>query len=143
MPFVSVTRLHLRSKWYYPSFIISSYRAAAQARRSAGFITGVLGGDAHGAGWTLTVWESEPAMRAYRNSGLHMRVMPKLLEWCDEASFAHWAVDDPALPSMEEAHRRMITDGRLSKVNHPSSAHAAGRTAMEGPPRVGLTLTRR
>jgi hypothetical protein len=62
--------------------------------------------------------------------------MPKLLHWCDEASFAHWTSDAAEMPSMEEAHQRLGTTGRTSKVSHPSAPHEAGRTVSEGLPRV-------
>ena len=64
-------------------------------------------------------------MRVYLSSGAHGRAMPKLKDWCDEASVAHWQQDDPALPSWEEAHRRMLDVGRRSKVRQPSAAHLA------------------
>ena len=72
-------------------------------------------------------------MRAYRNTGAHFRAMPKLLRWADEASFVHWQQDSPRLPEMEEALRRIVAEGRLSKVNHPSRAHAAKRIAAQLP----------
>ena len=45
-----------------------------------------------------------------------MKAMPKLLDWCDEASIAHWTHEDTGLPSPEEALARMRRQGRLSKV---------------------------
>jgi len=54
--------------------------------------------DAHWTFWTLTVWEDENAMRTFRGSGAHSQVMPRLAEWCDEASYAHWTSPDDAVP---------------------------------------------
>jgi hypothetical protein len=34
-------------------------------------------------------------MRAYMTSGVHLKAMPKLLDWCGEASVVHWTQDDP------------------------------------------------
>jgi hypothetical protein len=51
--------------------------------------------------------------------------MPKLLEWCDEASVVHWHQDTAELPDWQEAHRRMMEEGRRSKVHHPSPAQIA------------------
>ena len=79
-------------------------------------------------------------MRAYRNTDAHRRAMPKLLHWCDEASVVHWQQDGPGLPDMPEALRRMVVEGRLSKVNHPSPAHAAKQIAARQPPRPGTRL---
>lgn len=67
--------------------------------------------------------------------------MPKLLHWCDEASVLHWQQDDPTVPDTPEAHRRVVAEGRLSKVLHPSPAHAAKRMeAKELNPRFGRRL---
>jgi hypothetical protein len=73
--------------------------------------------------WTLTAWEGEREMKAFRGAGAHARVMPRLAAWCDEASYAHWISDD--LPSWQEAHEQLIRDGRLSRVAHPSANHEA------------------
>ena len=35
------------------------------------------------------------------------------------------------LPTWEESHRRVLTEGKLSKVKHPSPLHSAGKTAPE------------
>jgi hypothetical protein len=140
MPFVTVTRLHVRSKLYYPGFAYYTIRSSFQAKRSPGFQDGVLAFDAQQGAWTFTLWKSDGDMRAFRNSGPHRAAMPHLLHWCDEASFAHWSTDTPGLPSVEEAHERMIAIGKLSKVNRPSPLQQAGRTVSEGVPRVGLNL---
>lgn len=62
-------------------------------------------------------------MKSFMESGAHRTIMPKLLEWCDEASVVHWTQDSTQEPTWEEAHQRMQRDGRPSKVNHPSEAH--------------------
>ena len=122
MVFVSLTRLRVRSLRFLLQFIWQALKAARQAERSAGFLGGRLLREAKNTFWTITAWEIEAAMRSYRNSGTHRNVMPRLLEWCDEASIAHWTQADGNLPDWIEAHRRLITEGRLSKVHHPSPA---------------------
>jgi heme-degrading monooxygenase HmoA len=127
MSFISITRLHLRSKLFTPQFLLYAMKSAKQAERAPGFIAGKLMGG--GANWTVTEWESEEAMRAYMINGSHRAAMPKLLHWCDEASIVNWDQDGQGLPSMQEAHRRMRDEGRVSKVNQPSPDHLAKRTA--------------
>jgi len=68
-------------------------------------------------------------MRHYRDSGEHRRVMPRLGEWCDEASVVHWTQESSDLPSWQEAHRRMASEGRLSPVAHPSPNQIARQFA--------------
>ncbi len=63
-------------------------------------------------------------MRSYMSTGSHKQAMPHLMYWCDEASGVHWTQEEEALPSWSEADRRMRTEGRASKVNHPSPNHA-------------------
>lgn len=140
MPIVSATRLHRRSKIGFFAFAWHSLRAAGQAKRSPGFLAGCVGGDRDGGAWTLTVWQTEADMRAFRNSGAHLRAMPRLLDLCDEASFAHWSTDSAELPAMSEAHERIKTAGRLSKVRRPSAAQAAGRLVAGSLPRKQLAL---
>jgi len=121
--FVSITRLRLRSWRFFPAFALAAFRADRQARRSAGNVATDLLRDRYGAYWTRTLWRDEASMRAYMLAGAHRQVMPKLLDWCDEASVVHWEQEASALPDWEEAHRRLVLQGRRSKVRHPSAAH--------------------
>jgi hypothetical protein len=74
-------------------------------------------------------------MNSYRTQGAHRKAMPRLLDWCSEASIAHWTQENAEVPSWQEAHRRMVEEGRPSKVNHPSAAHLAHNIPA---PRPGL-----
>ena len=127
--FVSVTRLRLRSLRFLPAFTWRTLASTRQTRRAPGFLGGVLAVEGTRGYWTVTGWTDAEAMRQYRNSGAHMKAMPKLIAWCDEASVAHWEQEGTALPTMAEALARMVADGRLSKVRHPSPEHAAGQIA--------------
>lgn len=51
--------------------------------------------------------------------------MPKLLGWCDEATYVHWQQDQPAPPELIVAYERLVRDGIVSKVRHPSADHAS------------------
>jgi hypothetical protein len=129
MAFVSLTRLRVRSALRLPQFYWHSFRSMRQARRARGFLGGRVLGEADRTFWTVTAWESAEAMREYRNADAHGRAMPKLLEWCDEASVAHWEQEGAELPTWHEAHARMAAEGRPSKVRHPSPAHEARQVA--------------
>ena len=63
-------------------------------------------------------------MRAFRNAGAHRTVMPSLAQWCDEATYVHWQQDGATAPSLTQAYERLQSDGVVSKVLHPSPAHA-------------------
>jgi heme-degrading monooxygenase HmoA len=140
MPFVSVTRLRVRSLFYLPQFIVQALKSSRQAQRSPGFLGGRLLREARNAFWTLTVWQDATAMDAYRTQGSHRSVMPKLLDWCDEASVVHWTQETPELPAWNEAYQRMAQEGRPSKVLHPSAAHLAHQIPAPRPGRIQQLL---
>jgi Antibiotic biosynthesis monooxygenase len=140
MIFISVTRLRVRSLRYLLQFIWYVLLTTRQAQNSTGFLSGKLLREARNTFWTVTAWEDEAAMRAYRGAGTHHRIMPKLLDWCDEASVAHWNQDSPELPEWQEAYGQMVKHGRVSKVNHPSSAQATGEIAEPQPSRIERRL---
>jgi quinol monooxygenase YgiN len=123
MPFVSVTRLRVRSWRYLPAFLIQSFRALRQAKRAEGNLAASVFRDADLAFWTRTVWTGEAAMRAFMRSGAHQQVMPLLAKRCNEAALVHWVQEGSEPPSWQEAHRRLQQQGRRSRVDQPSEAH--------------------
>jgi hypothetical protein len=138
MSFVSLTRLRIRSLRYLPFFAFHTFRSLQQVKKASGFQTGALLNDRNWAFWTMTLWDTEESMRHYFTTGPHKLAMPHLLDWCDEASVAHWEQDGDILPSWEEADRRMRESGRISKVRNPSPRHASmsyqkPRTSQGGP----------
>jgi heme-degrading monooxygenase HmoA len=124
MAFVSVTRLRIRSLRFMPHFGLLLISTRRQVRVAPGFKRGSLLADRQLVFWTLTVWESAQAMRDYMLGGSHRAAMPHLVEWCDEASVAHWDTDGDDVPAWPDADRRMRETGRASKVRHPSPRHA-------------------
>ena len=75
--------------------------------------------------WTITVWRDQEAMRAFRNSGRHKTAMPKLSEWCDEATYIHWEQESDSVPDLKSAYDRLVSGGVISRVKHPSTDHVA------------------
>ncbi len=140
MVFISLTRLRVRSLRYLLQFVWAALKSARQAESTPGFIDGKLLREARNTFWTITAWEDESAMRAYRNHGTHRAMMPRLLDWCDEASVAHWNQESPELPGWQDAHRRMVKEGRPSKVNYPSPAHVASQIVVPRPGRIERTM---
>jgi len=122
--FISITRLRVRHWWYLPEFLWRSNQSIKQARNSPGFQRGFTLLDRKRVFWTLTGWDAEASMRAYRGSGAHKAVMPKLAGWCDEAAVTHYVGDD--LPTWTDAWEK-IQNGRLTPVHHPSPDQTAKR----------------
>jgi quinol monooxygenase YgiN len=122
MPFVSITRLRLRSFWHLPRFVYHAVRSRKQAQKAPGNLRVDVLSDDNLAFWTKSLWKDEASMRAYMLSGAHRTAMPVLADMCDEAAVAHWEQEAEKLPSWQEAHQRMQKVGRPSKVRYPSAA---------------------
>jgi len=128
---VSITRLRVRSIFYMPLFMLHAMRTITQAQKAEGILGAETRFEKNNVVWTKTVWQDEAAMKKYRGSGAHQAAMRLLYELCSEAAFARWAQDTPGLPTWEEAHRRILAEGKLSKLKRPSPLHAAGKAAPE------------
>ena len=127
MVLVSVTRLRVRSYCYLMPFIWYAIRSILQAKRSPGNLGVKLRKRRKLAFWTLTLWESDEAMRAFRVGLPHRKAMRKLPYWCDEGSYAHWKCNNLAMPSWKEAAEKLSGSGELSRVLYPSPDQKAGR----------------
>jgi heme-degrading monooxygenase HmoA len=133
MALISITRLRVRSFRYLPGFIFYALLSARQAKRALGNLGVGLLRDADRTFWTRTAWRDEAAMEAFMVAKPHRSAMAKLVEWCNEASVVHWTQESPDLPNWHEAHRKMVAEGRRSRVRHPSRAH---ETYSIAPPKV-------
>lgn len=127
MAFNSLTRLRIRHFTTLWPFVSETEKIVAQVAKSAGFLGGAVLVEGRMVAWTRTAWESEAAMKAFRDTDAHRVSMPKLVDWCDEACVAHWE-GEPA-SDWDEIHARMARDLRLSKVRHPTKAHTEKRIA--------------
>ncbi len=123
MPLVAVTRLHVRSEEFLPAFFEAAFASGAEAEQATGNLSSVAVVEPDGRTfWTRTVWSDRQAMRTFMRLPGHSAAMPKLREWCDEASVVNWEQEDSGSPSWPAAHERMQRDGRTSRVDHPSPA---------------------
>jgi len=123
---VSVTRLRLRSVLYLPGFFRYAIPSQRSSTHAQGFVDGRLIPETMLTFWTITRWQSEADMRAWRGSGAHGRSMSKLAAWCDEASVARWeSPDDTTFPTWQDCYRRLVESGRFTPVNHPSTNQSA------------------
>src|SRR5579863_1464857 len=125
MIFVSLTRLRIRSVRFMPLFAVYAFRSFRQVSKAPGFQAGAVLNDRERTFWTMTAWDTQENMRAFMTSGAHKKAMPHLLNWCDEASVAHWEQENSVMPSWTEASSHMREQGRASKVRYPSSGHAS------------------
>lgn len=133
---VYLTRLRLRSRWLIPRFFFANIPITLQLMRAPGFLGGASIMESHAVFWTMSLWESEAAMRAFKTSGAHGRVMPKNVDWSIESAGAGWSRD--TLPSWEEAHAHLVAHGHATPVRKPTADHA---TRNYAPPRAVVRFT--
>jgi len=131
MYIVSITRLRVRSIFLMPLFTLHAMRTSMQVQKAEGILGAETRFEKNNVVWTKTVWAEESAMKKYRGSGAHQIAMRILSEMCSEASVTRWQQEGAELPAWEEAHRRLLAEGKQSKVKHPSPLQASGKTAPE------------
>ena len=124
MAFVSITRLRIRSWRFMPLFAVHTLRTLTQTRQADGFIGGSLLADRKRTFWTMTLWRDQADMKRYMTNGAHLKAMPHLLDWCDEASVVHWAQDDEMAPGLargraQDEGRRPTLEGAAAKPAAP------------------------
>ena len=125
MKFVSVTRLKLRRLRFLPGFAWYAIRSANQCKQAEGNLRTFMRKDRGLVFWTITVWRDRAAALAFRNSGAHRGAMPKLAAWCDEGTYVHWEQPGDDVPDLKLAHERLVAEGVVSRVRHPSPRHAS------------------
>jgi hypothetical protein len=124
MYFISVTRLRVRSFIFLPQFFYENEASIKAVKKIDGFIAGKELIDRSLTFWTVTLWKSDQAMKIFRNNNPHKRVMRKLPHWCDEAAYVHWLTDLPAIPDWDAIHKKLLAEGKTTKVKYPSAQQA-------------------
>lgn len=121
MILVVATRLRLRSGRYLLLFLWHAWLSSRQAKQAAGNLGVVTHASSHLTFWTISFWQDEAAMKAYRNTGTHRTAMPKLARWCDQAKTTRWYQAEAKLPSWREIEQR-LAEATDSQFVRPSSA---------------------
>lgn len=123
MPIAVVTRFRARSVRFLLPFAWYARKTLKQAETAQGFLSGAVVPERGFVFWTITVWEDEASMGAFVGSGVHRRVMPKIMDWADEASAVRWHQSHSCLPEFSQAALEMQTKGRPFALRHPSVHH--------------------
>ncbi len=111
MVVVSGTRIQAR-KWRALSLLRASMKAARQAEAAPGFIGGALLKDRKRAYWTVTVWQDEPSLQAYRDDGAHAGMMKQIRDVATAFVSARWNSDHEIVPGWKEVHDNLRATGR-------------------------------
>ena len=122
MPFVSVTRLRVKSIIFLIPFMRANEVSVKELKISKGLIKGKELIDKHLTFWTVTLWEDEAAMKGFRGSPSHRNAMQHLPQWCNEASYHHWIQEEDEYPDWNTVAEKLYAEGKLSKVRNPSIA---------------------
>jgi heme-degrading monooxygenase HmoA len=123
MAFLVVTRLRLRDPEYLDEFVESAFAVVDQANNSEGNLGAEVLADADQTYWTRTAWTNRDEMRDFMISEPHLGTMGHLSTWCDEATFVDWEQDKTDLPDWQAAFDRLINEGQVAPVDHPSENH--------------------
>lgn len=138
MSVVVVTRTVMARPKHLAPFAWQSLRVGFQARRSPGYVAGAMRISRGWVFWTLTVWRDGRAMAAFRSSGVHGQVMPRLAGWASEGAFAAWRIPDEQLPSWAQAQDELHRHPSFTALDAPGVAHRAG--VVREPVAVGLSV---
>jgi len=122
MPFVSVTRLRVKSLFFLIPFIRANEASVKEIKISKGILKGKELIDKKLTFWTVTIWENEESMKKFRGSIVHRNAMQQLPIWCNEASYHHWIQEDDEFPTWDTVSKILYSEGKLSKVRNPSKA---------------------
>ncbi len=107
VPLCSATRIQATNSWTALHTLRTSISLARQAKGCDGFLGGALLWDKQRVFWTVTNWRDEAAMIAYRDQGLHRRLMPKARQWFNDFATARWEQEDHGVATWVEVHQRI------------------------------------
>ena len=127
MPFVSITRLRVKSIFFLIPFMRANEASVKDLKESRGLLKGKELIDKKLTFWTITIWENEESMKGFRGSSSHRNAMQQLPKWCNEASYHHWVQEHDEFPSWSTISEKLFSEGRLSKVRNPSKAQVENR----------------
>ncbi len=94
-----------------------------QAKKSDGNLGSDVLADANNAWWTLTAWQERQPMQAFVGTEPHRSTMARLGDWCDEATFVDWEQASADLPDWQTSYRRLVADGQVASLMHPTDSH--------------------
>jgi len=109
-----VSYLPLKSHWRIPAFVRYSMQIAKQLKSAPGLLGySLLARPFSKRFWTLSVWESDAALREFVGKAPHARAMAAFATHMGPTKFVRWAVKGAELPlQWENALRRMETSLR-------------------------------
>jgi hypothetical protein len=115
--FISVTKLKVRSVWRLASFFMKTMPSLKQAQKAPGNLFAETHNFDLLTYGTLSGWESEAAMRGYRNSGAHLEAMKVSRAMTVLLQSSHFETEER--PTLADALARMEADPKSIKYRQP------------------------
>lgn len=103
--FISVNRLHLKSKRKIPSFFFHTIKSIIQSKKAKGLKFSSFYKEGWHTYWNLTVWESKEHMKTFRNNGNHLKAMKIARNIADKLDHINWETE--AIPTWDECKDRL------------------------------------
>ena len=101
---VMASRLELRRWRDVPAFLVAALRLRTLLRRSPGALAlSLRAAPARRTFWTLSVWASHEALRAYAAHQHHVQVMRRFGRVMTDSTFADWTMSAAGLPDWSDA----------------------------------------
>jgi hypothetical protein len=123
MPVIVVTRLRLRDEALLDEFFTHAVASIEQAMKFDGNLGADALAEANNTWWSVSAWRARDPMRAFVNTEPHLSTMALLDHLCDEATFADWEQDSPALPDWQTSWRHLVADGKSATLTNQSDAN--------------------
>ncbi len=125
MPLIVITRLRLRDPAFFEPFLTSAVAVVEQAKGTEGNLGADVLADANNVYWTRTAWQDRASMESFVPIEPHLSTMSRIDDWCDEATFVDWEQNSPDLPDWQASFSRLVADGQVSSLKHPSEANGS------------------
>lgn len=103
--FISVTRLHIKSKRKLPIFFFHTIKSIIQSKNTEGLKFSSFNKEGWDTYWTLTVWESKEHMMVFRNNGNHLKSMKISRNIAYKLELIYWVAE--AIPTWNECKERL------------------------------------
>jgi quinol monooxygenase YgiN len=123
MPVMVVTRLRLRRPELLDDFFVASVAVIEQAKAASGSLGVDAMAENNDVWWTVSAWQDRAAMRAFVAAEPHHSVIPRVDEFCDEATFVDWEQDSAELPAWDISYARLVAEGQSAALTDASPAN--------------------
>lgn len=150
---VVATRFVVRRRRDTVSFLRAALASAREAEAVPGFLGGTVLADLWNRRfWTVSVWASPEAVRAYGSAPAHAKAMRRTEHWASESQVERWRTSGSEMPTLGETAKRFgvaaprrgllrqlrpqhpvpVPSGPISpRPDHPSVGVAAGHPPNE------------